>query len=292
MLTYLPILGLALPGARGVLEILVMGIVFYYVMLFFHGTRGAQVLSGLLFLIIALLVLTYVFRLDTLTWILQRFSVYVAVALLIIFQPEIRRALAELGNQHVFVSSLERSVVDNIVKAATMLAERKIGALIAIERETGTKAVQETGTMIDSLVTPELLASIFYPHTPLHDGGVVISKNRVVAAGCLFPLSQREELSKSLGTRHRAAIGLTEDSDAVVIVVSEETGSLSLAFKGRLRRGLDEQRLKRILASVMYRGSVVKPGDSSGARRRIEWVRDFLTRSRAATNTEGRDDAL
>jgi len=291
MLNYLPILGLTFPGARGVLEILVLAIVFYYVMLFFHGTRGAQVLSGLLFLIIVLLVITYVFRLDTLTWILQRFSVYVAVALLIIFQPEIRRALAELGKQHVFVSSSERSVVDNIVKAATMLAERKIGALIAIERETGTKAIQETGTMIDSLVTPELLASIFYPHTPLHDGGVIIREDRVVAAGCLFPLSQREELSKSLGTRHRAAIGLTEDSDAVVIVVSEETGSLSLAYKGRLRRALDEQRLKRILTSIMYRGSVVKQGDTSGVRRRIEWARHFLTRSRAATNTEGRDDA-
>ena len=291
MLDYLPILGLTLPGARGVLEIIVLAIVFYYVMLFFHGTRGAQVLSGLLFLIIAMLVVTYVFRLDTLTWILQRFSVYVAVALLIIFQPEIRRALAELGQQHVFVSSSERTVVDNIVKAATMLAERKIGALIAIERETGTKAIQETGTQIDSLVTPELLASIFYPHTPLHDGGVIIREDRVVAAGCLFPLSQREELSKSLGTRHRAAIGLTEDSDAVVLVVSEETGALSLAYKGRLRRALDEQRLKRILTSVMYRGSVVKPGSTSGIRQRIERVRHFLTRSRAATNTEGRDDA-
>ncbi len=291
MLNYLPLLGLTLPGLRGVLEILVLAIVFYYVMLFFHGTRGAQVLSGLLFLIIAMLLVTYVFRLDTLTWILQRFSVYVAVALLIIFQPEIRRALAELGQQHVFVSSSERSVVDNIVKAAMMLAERKIGALIAIERETGTKAIQETGTRIDSLVTPELLASIFYPHTPLHDGGVIIREDRVVAAGCLFPLSQREELSKSLGTRHRAAIGLTEDSDAVVIVVSEETGSLSLAYKGRLRRGLDEQRLKRILTSVMYRGSVVKQGSTSGVRKRIDGVRHFLTRSRAATNTEGRDDA-
>jgi diadenylate cyclase len=281
-----------MPDARGVLEILVLGVVFYYIMLFFHGTRGAQVLSGLVLFIVMLLVVTYVFRLDTLTWILQRLSVYVAVALLIIFQPEIRRALAELGKQHVFSSTADRPVIENIVKAAAMLAERKIGALIAIERETGTRAIQETGTIIDSLVTPELLASIFYPHTPLHDGGVIIREDRVVAAGCLFPLSQREELSKSLGTRHRAAIGLTEESDAVVIVVSEETGSLSLAFKGRLRRGLDEPRLKRILTSVMYRGSASKPGRSSSRlRTRINSLRQSVMGDSSSIESEARDDA-
>lgn len=242
------------PGVSGLLEILILAFVFYYVILFFHGTRGAQVLFGFAVVLISLLVLTQLFHLDALNWLVKRFSVYLAIAFVIIFQPEVRRALAELGKQHVFTSGVsERTIVDNIAQAVLLLAERKIGALIAVEREIGMRAIQETGTRIDSLVTPELLASIFFPHTPLHDGGVVIRQDRVVAAGCLFPLSPREELSKSLGTRHRAAIGLTEETDALVVVVSEETGTISVAYKGRLSRGLDEQRLRRMLSTVLQR---------------------------------------
>jgi diadenylate cyclase len=127
--------------------------------------------------------------------------------------------------------------------------------LIAIERDVGTRAIQETGVAIDSEVTPELLINIFYPRTPLHDGGVVIQNNRIVAAACVFPLSQRDELGKTLGTRHRAAIGLTEETDAIAVVVSEETGSISVAYRGRLRRGLDEDRLRRVLSSVLLQES-------------------------------------
>jgi diadenylate cyclase len=276
------LIGLSLPSAKGAFELLLIAVAFYYIMLFFYGTRGAQVLSGLVVLVVIMLVLTYLFRLDTLTWILQRFSVYLAVALLIIFQPEIRRALAELGKQHhVFSSATERPVLDDIVKTVGMLAERKIGALIAVEREMSTKAVEETGTPIDSLVTPELLSSIFYPHTPLHDGGVIIREDRIVAAGCLFPLSQREELSKSLGTRHRAAIGLSEETDALVLVVSEETGALSVAYKGRLRRAQDEQRLRRFLAAVLYR-SAPKEADSP-MRQRLQSLRQYMKRNKPAT---------
>jgi diadenylate cyclase len=279
-----PLISIALPSAKGVFELLLMAVAFYYIMLFFYGTRGAQVLSGLVVLVAVMLILTYLFRLDTLTWILQRFSVYLAVALLIIFQPEIRRALAELGKQHhVFSGESERPAMDNIVKTVSMLAERKIGALIAIEREVTTKAIQETGTAVDSLVTPELLSSIFYPHTPLHDGGVIIKEDRIVAAGCLFPLSQREELSKSLGTRHRAAIGLSEDTDALVLVVSEETGAISVAYKGRLRRAQDEQRLRRFLQALMYRGA--KTETDSAFRRRLQNFRQYVTRNRPATET-------
>ena len=160
------------PGVAGLLEILVLAGVFYYVILFFRGTRSAQVLMGFGFVLISLLLLTYFFHLDALNWLLQRFSVYLAVAFIVIFQPEIRRALAQVGRQHVFSSGArERTVVDHIVQAVLLLAERKIGALIAVEREIHTKTIQETGTRIDSLVTPELLSSIFFPHTPLHDGG-------------------------------------------------------------------------------------------------------------------------
>lgn len=240
------------PGVGGLLEMLVLAVLFYYAILFFRGTRGAQVLLGFATAMIAMLVLTRIFRLDTLNWLLQQFSVYLVVAFLVIFQPEIRRALAELGKQRVFATSLrERGILDEIVEAVSRLAADKIGALIAIEREIGTRAVQETGTRVDSLVNAELLATIFFPHTPLHDGGVVIEGDRVRAAACVFPLSGRD-IGK-LGTRHRAAVGLSEETDALVVVVSEETGAISLAYKGRLIRGLDEARLRRILSSVLLR---------------------------------------
>lgn len=243
-----------LPNLSGIIEILVLAVVLYYVMDFFKGTRSAQVMSGFIFFLVVLSVLTRAFNLDALNWILQRMSVYVALAFIVIFQPEIRRALAEIGRQSVFASRVsERILVDNIVSAAMLLSSKKIGALIAIQREIGTRAIQETGIKIDSAVTPELLASIFFPMTPLHDGGVIIKNNRINAASCLFPLSQRPELSKSLGTRHRAAIGLTEETDALVVVVSEETGSVSFAYQGRLTRGLDKTRLHRFLSALLLR---------------------------------------
>ncbi len=241
------------PGLGGLLEILVLSVLFYYTILFFRGTRGAQVLLGFVTAIVAMLVLTRMFNLDTLNWLLQQISVYLVVAVVVIFQPEIRRALAELGKQHVFSTQRERGMLDEIVKAVSLLAEGKIGALIALEREIGTLAVQETGTRLDSLVSADLLVTLFYPRTALHDGGVIIEGDRVRAAGCVFPLSSRD-IGKT-GTRHRAAVGLSEESDAVVIVVSEETGAISLAYKGRLIRGLDEERLRRILSSVLVRAT-------------------------------------
>ncbi len=243
-----------LPEAAGMIEILVLLVAFYYILLFFRGTRGAQVLTGLVVFMAVTIAFTRWLHLDALNWLLQRFSVYLSVAIVIIFQPEIRRALAELGKQHVFsVSASERSRVDAIAHAALILSERKIGALIAVERQIGTRAIQETGKHLDSLVSAELLASIFFPHTPLHDGGVIIRDNRIVAAGCVFPLSQETQMSRSLGTRHRAAVGITEETDAVVVIVSEETGTVSVALNGRLSRGLDEERLRRMLTAVLHR---------------------------------------
>lgn len=239
-------------GIGGLFEIVVLACVFYYVFLFLHGTRGAQVLVGLAVLLVVLLGTTYFLNLAELNWLLRKVSVYIAIALLVIFQPEIRRALAELGRQPVFtVSADKRTVIDHVVQTVVHLADHKVGALIAIEREIGTRTIQETGTKIDSPVVPELLGSIFFPHTPLHDGGVIIRGNRIMAAGCVFPLSQRVELHKSLGTRHRAAIGLSEETDAVVIAVSEETGTISVSYRGRLSRGLDGERLKRFLSALL-----------------------------------------
>lgn len=242
------------PGVSGLLEIAVLSFAFYYTIRFFRGTRGAQVLTGLVVVVLLLTLLTRVVRMEVLFWLLQRFSVYLAVALVIIFQPEIRRALAEVGKSPVFgITADERSLVEAVVQAVMLLSERKIGALIAIERQIGTRAVQETGKPLDARVTPELLATIFHPHTPLHDGGVIIRGQRVVAAGCVFPLSQQSEAVRTLGTRHRAALGLTEETDAIVVVVSEETGVISVALNGRLSRGFDEERLRRVLTSVLLR---------------------------------------
>ena len=239
-------------GLAGLFEVLILSVVFYYIFLFLQGTRGAQVLLGLGMLLALLLGATYLLQLTALNWLLRRVSVYLAIALLVIFQPEIRRALAELGRQPVFTVSPERrTIIDAVVQAVTSLAEHKIGALIAIQREIGTRAIQEAGTRIDAPVVPELLAGLFYPHTPLHDGGVIIQNNRIAAAGCVFPLSQRMELHKSLGTRHRAALGLSEETDALVVVVSEETGTISVCYRGRLSRGLDEERLRRFMTALL-----------------------------------------
>lgn len=245
---------IAWPGVSGVVEILILTVFFYAMMLFFKDTRSVHVVVGLLLLLIILLGLTKVFHVYALNWLLGRFSVYLAVALLVIFQPEIRRALAELGRQPMFTPPVEsRGYVDSIVEAVMLLAERRIGALIAIERQVSTRAIQETGVRLDARVNSDLLATIFFPHTPLHDGGVIISGSRIVAAGCLFPLSQRPELSRGLGTRHRAAMGLTEETDAIAVVVSEETGTVSISTRGRLSRDFDEERLRRFLAAVLIR---------------------------------------
>lgn len=246
---------MVIPGWDGLLEILILAVAFYFILLFLHGTRGVQVLFGLAMLFIGLVLLTYFFKLDTLNWILQRSTVYLVFGLLVIFQPEIRRALAELGRRHFFGGPVfEQSTVDRLVHAAVRLSEQKIGALIAVERDVGTRAIRETGVAIDSELSPELLINIFYPRTPLHDGGVIVQNNRVVAAACVFPLSQRDEVSRTLGTRHRAAMGVTEETDAIAVVVSEETGSISVAYRGKLRRGLDEERLRRVLTSVLLQG--------------------------------------
>jgi diadenylate cyclase len=245
-----------IPDLFGWIEIVVLAAMFYYVFSLFRGTRGAAILTGLIILFGILYIITSLTNLDVLTWLLQRLMVYIALAFMIIFQPEIRRVLARIGRQSMWrpqgITS-QKSLVEPIVQAVQLLSKRKIGALIAIERDIGTRSLQDSGTRINAIVSSELLATLFFPHTPLHDGGVIISGDRICAAGCLFPLSQKEDVSKMLGTRHRAAIGVTEETDAIVVVVSEETGSVSVAYNARLRRGMDEEKLRRVLNSMLSR---------------------------------------
>lgn len=273
-----------------VVQIAVLWYAYYYVFVFLRGTRGAQVVVGLVILLVILLGLTQWFNLDALNWLLRQLSVYVALALLIVFQPEIRRALAELGKQPVFSISIEkRGMIDQLVEAVNTLAGHKIGALIAIEREIGTRSVQETGVKLDAPVVAELLASLFFPHTPLHDGGVIIQGNRIVAAACVFPLSHNTDLHKTLGTRHRAAVGLSEETDAVVVVISEETGAISVCYRGRLSRGLDEERLRRFLAALL------KGKRADSALRRVQEQLDLtpegIAKSEELTDSDSRSGA-
>jgi len=245
-----------LPDVLGWIEIFVLTAVFYYIFRLFKGTRGAAILTGLIILFAALYAITSLIQLNTLNWLIQKLMLYVSLAFLVIFQPEIRRMLSRLGRQPIWRTNgiaSQKNLVEPIMQAVLVLSKRKIGALIAIEREIGTRALQDTGTRMNSIVSSELLATLFFPHTPLHDGGVIISGDRICAAGCLFPLSQKQELSKTLGTRHRAAIGITEETDAIVIVISEETGSVSIAYNGRLRRGFEEDKLRRVLSSMLRR---------------------------------------
>jgi len=244
------------PGGAGWIEIFILTAMLYFLFWLFKGTRGAAILSGLIIVFGALYVITSLSNLHILNWLLSKLMLYISLAVMVIFQPEIRRVLARLGRQPMWHSNRiisQKSLVEPIMQAVKILSQRKIGALIAIEREIGTRAFQDSGVRMNSSVSAELLATIFFPHTPLHDGGVIISSDRISAAGCLFPLSQKEGLSKMLGTRHRAAIGITEETDTIVVVVSEETGAVSVAYNGRLRRGLDESQLRRVLSSMLRR---------------------------------------
>lgn len=230
-----------------ILEISILWLIYYIVFLFIRGSRTVQVLKGLV-IIVMLLVVTQQLRLTTVSWIITKILPISVLAFLIIFQPELRRGLARLGQFGAMLK--EEKVIDEIVKSVSILSKKKIGSLIAIEREIGLRPYIESGVILDSKVTSELINTIFMPNTPLHDGGVIIQGSSIVAAGCLFPLSQDPRLSKTMGTRHRAAIGLTEETDAVAIVVSEETGTVSVSIAGKLTRDLDKETLSKILNNL------------------------------------------
>jgi diadenylate cyclase len=237
---------------KAAFEILLLAAVIYYLLLLFRGTRGAAVLTGFVIVLAGVVSITQIFQLDVINWLLSRFLAFLAIAVLVIFQPELRRALAQLGSKQLFSSSRQRGeLIDVLVETARSLSQKRCGALMAVEREIGFRGVAETGVPVDSKATPELLSTIFFPNTPLHDGGVILRGDRIVSAACVFPLTQRQGLSPSVGMRHRAAIGLTEETDAVVVAVSEETGEISVAHAGHLLQGLDPEGLRTFLATTL-----------------------------------------
>ncbi len=238
---------------RSLGEIFLIYMVVYVVLRIMQGTRGTSMLRGLAFIIVLISVGVLFFvrklQLYTINWLITEFVPVFIIPIIILFQPEFRRALLRLGQNPVFNVFLksEYQVTNEIIKAVSLLSKSKVGALLAIEREVGLDNFVETGTKLNADVTGELISTIFWPGSPLHDGAVIIQEQKLVAAGCLLPLTENTELSKSLGTRHRAAIGLTEETDAVVIVVSEETGTISTGVRGVLKRDIDEKELKKML---------------------------------------------
>ncbi len=238
---------------RSLGEIFLIFMVVYIVLRIIQGTRGAGILRGLAFIIVMISVGVLFFvrnlQLYTINWLITEFVPVFIIPIIILFQPEFRRALLRLGQNPVFSVFLkpEYQVTNEIVQAVEYLSKNKIGALIAIEREVGLDNFAETGTKLNADVSSELISTIFWPGSPLHDGAVIIQEQKIVAAGCLLPLTESTRLSKSLGTRHRAGIGLTEETDAIVIIVSEETSTISTGYKGTLNRGVDAAGLKKIL---------------------------------------------
>ena len=239
-----------------VLEIFLIFLVLYALLRFLQGTRGAGILRGLMFFIVIALVVMPVlvdwWKMYRLRFLLDTRLLIALVPILILFQPEFRRVLVRVGETPLlgWFFKADAPVVNEIARATHTLSRMKVGALIAIEREVGLGAFIEGGVRLDAEVTSDLLVNVFWPGAPLHDGAVIVRGNRVAAAGCLFPLTENPAVAKSYGTRHRAAIGVTEESDAIAIVVSEETQKIAVAYRGDLTADLDRAGLTRLLNEI------------------------------------------
>ena len=238
-------------------DILIVAYLFYRILLLIRGTRAEQLLRGLL-LLLGFSVASRYLHLEVVQWLADKLWTMLFIALPVVFQPELRRGLEQLGRGSFFSSSLARwtdteVIIQEILDAVNTLARTRTGALIIIERETGIRDFVESGVPVDGVVSSQLLVNIFTPLSPLHDGAVIISDGRLARAACFLPLTDNPHLSKELGTRHRAGLGITEVSDALALIVSEETGWISVAREGRLSRNLDEQRLQEILETELVK---------------------------------------
>lgn len=257
-----------------ILEIFIIAFVIYEILVWIKNTRAWTLLRGIVFILLFALVAWFL-HLYTILWIMQNVALVATTALIVIFQPELRRALEQLGSRNVLTGLLpfkadndeneqfSEKTIAELVRASVEMAKARTGALMVIERETHLSDIERTGIAIDGIVTSQLLINIFEHNTPLHDGAVVIRGNRVTAATCYLPLSDNVNISKDLGTRHRAAVGISEVTDSLTIVVSEETGRISLAEGGKLTRAADPETLNRMLAEKTVAGG------SQGKRFRI-----------------------
>lgn len=241
---------------KTVVEISILWFVIYNIMLFFEGTRAIQVLRGIIILLVSLLLFQKL-GLEILDWILRKIFAISIIAILIIFHPEIRQGLAQLGKRHPFGTTLREEELDFILKeigiATESLCKDKIGALIVIEKNDPLTAYVKSGVFIDANVSSDLIQNIFTPNSLLHDGGLIIQHGRIMAAGCIFPLTENQDLNRIYGTRHRAALGLSEETDAVIIIVSAERQDMSLVYRGKLYKDLSQEAMfseaKKIITS-------------------------------------------
>lgn len=241
---------------RDGVEILILAALAYHGYLFFRATRGARILTGLLILLLGLALISLLLELSVISSLLQRFSVFLAVALVVIFQPELRRVLAELGSSSLFsFNRPDPEALDVLMEAMQQLSSRRCGALFALKRGIDLKPFAESGVELDSVISIELITTIFHPKTTLHDGGVIIDQGRIAAAGCVFPVSQKDVQDRAIGLRHRAGMGVTEETDAIALVVSEESGALSLCYQGRLEHDMEPDALRRRINEILNQGA-------------------------------------
>ena len=242
------------------IQLFLIGAVIFWGLRFLQGTRGARMLKGIFMVLITLYLIGHLVAgrlgLEQIDYLYGNFLVFAGFASIVVFQPELRRALMRLGETRIFGgwSRQVGSEIERLVESASFLSRRKIGALVAIERDVGLGGIAENGTKLDAEISADLLNTIFWPNSPLHDLGVVISQGRIAYAGVQFPLAESGELERELGSRHRAAVGMSQESDAVVLVVSEETGDISIAESGRLIRKLSPETLRGLLNELLGRG--------------------------------------
>lgn len=267
---------------RNGVEIFILAVCIYQIWRAFRATRGAQILLGLSVILIALTMISKMFDFQVLGWIIKNAVALLAVALLVIFQPELRNALARLGSSRLFsvfsFSKTRRLVfIERFADAVIAMSKKRVGAIFAIQREISLKPHLDSGVLLDCRFSPELAMAVFFPKAPLHDGGMIIADDRVAGAACVFPVSQRELQDRSLGLRHRAAIGVTEETDAVAVVVSEETGAISICIDGELERNLGEKQFRERLAEIFLpqkSNDENNPHQELGRKNRVPASRD------------------
>jgi diadenylate cyclase len=239
-------------GLSDLVDIAAVAFIFFKLLMLMRGTRAVQMLTGLFLLFLASFA-AYWLQLDALRWLISNVAPVGVIAIVVVFQPELRRALAKLGQSPLirgFLRGLESGTLDELVQGSLKLSQRKLGGLIVLERVVGLKGYVETGKIINAAVSADLISTIFTPPSPLHDGAIIIRGSTIVAARCTLPLTQNPRYRRVLGMRHQAAVGISEESDAVVVVVSEETGLISVANQGRLQRRLNEKALRSTLVGL------------------------------------------
>lgn len=242
---------------RSGVEILILWVLLYQLYRSFRATRGARIFLGAVMVLAVVSSLAYLLQLKVIAWLLVHSAIGIAFTLAIIFQAELRMALEKIGSSGIFRFNQEHKIefAEELTDAVMQLSHKRIGALFALEREISLDGVGESGVVIDAAFAPELVMTIFYPKTTLHDGGMVLQKNRIASAACVFPLSQNNLNDRSLGLRHRAALGISEDTDAVAIVVSEETGTISVAVDGELKRNFKKKEFREFLEKIFIAGN-------------------------------------